>query len=108
LRENLNQPKRDYIVTVIGLLTNDQSRDRERVRKELMAAAKLVRAGKPAIRPENIELDAAAGAIEVFFPRTEPISLNDKEVTFELQFGSMRIEKKFRLKPMTYRGKLEL
>jgi hypothetical protein len=106
--ENLNQPAKDYIVTVIGLLTNDQSRDRERVRKELMAAAKLVRAGKPAIRPENIELDAAAGAIQVFFPRTEPISLNDKEVTFQLQFGSMRIEKKFRLKPMTYRGKLEL
>jgi hypothetical protein len=106
--EKLNQPEKDYIVTVIGLLTNDQSKDRERVRKELMPAAKLVRAGKPAIRPENVELDASAGAIQVFFPRTVPIGLNDKEVTFQLQFGSMTIENKFRLKSMTYRGKLEL
>lgn len=106
--ESLNQPEKDYIVTVIGLLTNDQSKDRERGRKELMPAAKLVRAGKPPIRPENVELDASAGAIQLFFPRTVPISLNDKEVTFQLQFGSMTIEKKFRLKPMTYRGKLEL
>lgn len=106
--ESLNQSEKDYIVTVVGLLTNDQSRDRERVRKELIGAAKLVRTGKPLIRPENVDLEASSGAIQVFFPRTEPISLNDKEVTFELQFGSMRVQKKFRLKAMTYKGKLEL
>jgi hypothetical protein len=105
---SLHQSEKDYIITVIGLLMNDQARDHERVRKELMGAAKLVRTGKPVIQPENVELDASAGAIQVFFPRTEPISLKDKEVTLELQFGSMRIEKKFRLKTMTYKGKLEL
>jgi hypothetical protein len=106
--ERLNQPEKDYIITVIGLLTNGQTRDRERVRKELMGAAKLVRTGKPLIQPENIELDAAASVIRVFFLRTEPIGLKDKDVTFELQFGSMRIEKRFHLKAMTYKGKLEL
>jgi hypothetical protein len=73
-----------------------------------MRAAKLIRTGKALIRPENITLDASAGAIRVFFPRTEPISLTDKEVTFQMQFGSMRVEKKFRLKAMTYKRKLEL
>jgi hypothetical protein len=106
--ESLNQPEKDYIITLIGLLTKDQSRDRERVRKELMGVAKLVRTGKPPIRPENVEIDKSASAIQVFFPRTEPISLKDKEVTLELQFGWMRIEKKFHLKAMTYKGKLEL
>jgi len=106
--ESLNQPEKDYIITVIGLLTNDQARDRERVRKELIGATKLVPPGKQPILPENVELDASSGAIQVLFPRTEPISLKDKEVTLELQFGSMRIDKKFRLKAMTYKGKLEL
>src|SRR5207237_1198073 len=96
--ESLNQPEKDYIITVIGLLTNDQARDRERVRKELIGAAKLVPTGKPPILPENVELEG--GAIQVFFPRTEPISVKDKEVTLEMQFGSMRIEKKFRLTAM--------
>jgi hypothetical protein len=107
-KEQLNQPQKDYIITVIGLLTNDQSKDRERVRTELMGAAKLIRRGKLPIRPEKVELDASASAIQVFFPRTEPISLNDKEVTFELQFGSMRVQKTFRLKVMTYKRQLEL
>jgi hypothetical protein len=106
--ESLNQPEKDYIITVIGLLTNDQARDRERVRKEVIGAAKLVPTGKPPILPENVEIEPSSGAIQVFFPRTEPISLKDKEVTLQLQFGSMRIEKKFRLKAMTYKGKLEL
>lgn len=104
----LNGPGSNYIITVIGLLTNDQSRDRERVRKELMGAAKLVRTGKAPVRPEDVELDATANAIQVFFPRTDPISLNEREVTFELQFGSMTVQKKFRLKTMIYKGKLDL
>jgi hypothetical protein len=108
LDKSLNEPQKNYIITVVGLLTNDQARDRERVRKGLMRAAKLIRTGKALIRPENITLDASAGAIRVFFPRTEPISLTDKEVTFQMQFGSMRVEKKFRLKAMTYKRKLEL
>jgi hypothetical protein len=107
-KQKLNEREKDYIITVIGLLTNDQLRDRERVRKELMGAAKLVRTGKPPIRPENVEPDPSSGAIHLSFPRTEPISLTDKEVTFELQFGSMVVEKKFKLKAMTYKGKLEL
>jgi hypothetical protein len=108
LNNSLNEPEKDYIITVIGLLTNDQARDRERVRKELMGAAKLIRTGKAPLRPENVELDASAGAIEVFFSRTDPIRLTDKEVTFQMQFGSISVQKNFRLKAMTYKGKLEL
>jgi hypothetical protein len=108
LDNSLNEPEKDYIIAVIGLLTNDQATDRERVRKELMGAAKLIRTGKAPVRPENVELDASAGAIQVFFPRTDPIRLTDKEVTFQMQFGSIRVEKNFRLKAMTYKGKLEL
>jgi len=108
LKQNLNQPEKDYIVTVIGLLASHQSRDRQRVEKELMGAAKLARTGKAPIRPENVTLDASTSAIQVFFPKTDPIRVDDKEVTFELQFGSIKVVGKFRLKAMTYKGRLEL
>jgi hypothetical protein len=107
-KENLNEPARDYIITVTGLLASHQSKDRERMEKELIGTAKLLRTGKAPIRPENVTLDPSIGVIQVFFPRTDPISMDDKEVTFELQFGSMKVARKFRLKAMTYKGKLEL
>ena len=93
---------------MIGLLTSHQSRDRDRIEKKLIGAAKLFRTGKAPIRLENVTLDASIGAIQVFFSRTNPISVGDKEVTFELRFGSIKVVKKFRLKEMTYKGKLEL
>lgn len=104
----LSQPEKDYIITVIGLVASHQSREGDRVEKELMGAARLVRTGKALIRPEKVTLDASIGAIQVFFPRTDAISVDDKEVTFELQFGSIKVVKKFRLKAMTYKGRLEL
>lgn len=108
LKENLNQPDKDYILAVVGLLASHQSSDSERVRRELIGAAKLVRTGKAPIRPEKVSLNAPEGAIQLFFPRTDPIVLDDKNVTFELQFGSMRVIKRFRLKPMIYKGRLAL
>jgi len=107
-QETLNQPEKDYIVTVIGLLTSDQSIGRERMSKELMYATRLVRTGKPPIRPEAVKLDASISAIQIFFPRTDPITVGEKDVIFELQFGAISVERKFRLKTMTYKGKLEL
>ena len=47
--------------------------------------------------------------IQFFFPRSnDPISLDDKEVTFEAKAGRAKIEHKFRLKEMTVKGRLDL
>jgi len=78
------------------------------MREELMASTKLLPKGQAAIAPEDVKLDEKTGAIHLFFPRTHPITLNDKEVTLSTQFGSMRVVEKFRLKDMTEKGKLEL
>jgi hypothetical protein len=73
-----------------------------------MANAKLLRKGKPSLLPEDVKLDPSTGAIQFIFPKKNPISIEEKEVTFATPFGPMRISKKFRLKDMTYKGKLEL
>ena len=66
--------------------------------------------GKEAILPVGVETVVASGTmLTVFlFPRTEAISLEDKEVTFQMALGPMRVKSKFRLKDMQYLGKLAL
>ena len=42
------------------------------------------------------------------FPKTDPISLDDKEVEFTTKIGTMTIRRKFKLSDMKVRGQLEL
>lgn len=124
------QTQKDYILTVIGLIpagryknsghldaksrsdnpegTVRDPQNPEQMLEGLMAGSMLLPRGKNGIRPEDVKLDAATGVLHFFFPRNETIEAKDKEVTFATRFGSMTIRKVFRLKDMTYRGKLEL
>lgn len=44
-----------------------------------------------------------------FFARQRnPITLEDKEVTFHSRYGAIELKTKFTLKDMVYQGKLEL
>jgi hypothetical protein len=87
--------------------------DPAQVRDRLLKTTRLsLGKNKLPIEPEDVKLDQPApdGTRELlfFFPRTSPLSLDDKEVTFETQMGPMKIERKFALKDMRYQGKLEL
>ena len=85
-------------------------RDLESVREELLASTKLIRKSKAPIAPADVKIDAskAAGEIRFYFPRKDPISIDDKELTFEMHLGRMRLEQKFHPKDMTFKRKLEL
>ncbi|MGH9653793.1 MAG: hypothetical protein ACRD6B_10070 [Bryobacteraceae bacterium] len=74
----------------------------------LMADSILVTGSHLAIRPVNVRLDAATGVLQFFFPRDKPIVLTDQEAIFQTKFGIMKVKKRFRLKDMVVRGKLEL
>ena len=124
-RSNLReQAKKDYIVTVIGLVpggrygrsgfspsSSDSARDvrnPEEMLEAVMQYSRLLLKGKPAIAPVDAKLDPASGALHLFFPRTQPINVRDKDVVFETRFGSLSVSKKFRLKDMVFRGQLAL
>lgn len=121
----LSQPDKYYVITVFGLAQarkpavdesgnpsqTDPEQDRfwmTRTRQGLLDQARLMRKGKKAIAPDDARIDPATGAVQLFFPKTDPITLADKEVFFGTTFGSIRLVQKFRLKDMTYKGKLEL
>ena len=118
-----------YVITVVGLRTQGRrirsdsdsstgtdgeargTRDPDLVREELMSSTELLLKGRNSITPDDIKMtgrDSASG-IQFFFPQTiDPISLDDKEVTFRTHLGSAKVEKKFSLKEMKFKGKLDL
>ena len=77
-------------------------------RQGFLVNSRLEPRGQAAIAPEDAAIDPATGAVHLFFPRVRAITLNDKELTFVTRFGSVTVQKRFRLKDMMYKGQLEL
>ncbi len=112
--------KQFYIITVAGLpLFGGRERgerslpDRARlqqIQQRLKQTTSLKRKGKDPIAPAQVELiSGPAGPVVAFlFPRRDPITLEDKDVSFESVAGPLEVKSKFGLKKMVYRGKLEL
>jgi hypothetical protein len=111
LSEAAGQPDTDYVIAVAGMpmqSAGDRSRDPDQVREELMEMTVLDRRGKTPLRPSDVKLDSGDGQVRFIFHRDPPIDLDDREVTFQTSMGQMKLEKKFKLKDMEYKGKLEL
>lgn len=120
------QAAKDYIITVVGLVpakryrdagqlngtsASDSSvdeRDPEELLEGFMSTSRLIRAGRPALAPENVKLDGSTGVVRIFFLKADPIDVREKEVVFRTRFGSLTVQKVFRPAEMTYRGRLEL
>ena len=121
----LDQADKDYVIAVSGMPATPQRRQgdvpadgqnppTDEQRKTRLVAATKLDLGKNQlpIACEDVKFSqpAADGSTETlfYFPRTAPLSLDNKEVTFESTMGRMKIERKFVLKDMKYHGKLEL
>jgi hypothetical protein len=106
-----SQPSREYRIAVLGLVPARRQPagglSQETVQGLIRTSALLPRGHKP-IHPDRAKLDTATGTLHFFFPKSDPITLSEKEVTFVTRFGSLTVQKRFRLKDMTYGGKLEL
>jgi hypothetical protein len=99
------QRSRGYWITVLGLATRGPLDDAQK--EAFLANTRLMPRGRTAMIPISVDVDQS-GAAHFQFSREQPITLADKEVTFVTRFGSIRVEKKFRLKDMTYKGELAL
>jgi len=82
----------------------------ERMRQMLARATTLNRKGKDPIKPEDVKMAKGPKTMTVYFlfPRTESITLEDKEVEFATRLGPLEIKRKFKLQDMVFAGKLEL
>src|SRR5262249_40919360 len=103
----LAKEQEEYVVVVSGVPA--------RIARQLQDPTRLnrstLKAGKRApLSPKAVDFQTRTQTVDVFFifPRTEPITLEDKEVDLDLKLGTMEAKKKFNLKDMVYNGKLEL
>jgi len=98
--------EKHYVVSVIGLRPSGS----QQLRDQLLTTTQLVRKNKTPIGPDDVKVKTQEGANEIqfFFPKTSPISQDDKEVTFHTVIGRMTVENKFQLKSMTRNRRLEL
>jgi hypothetical protein len=115
-----------YVVSVIGLRLpggrqssrdDDQDQDRgsssggsSQVRDQLMSTTQLVAKGRVLLSPDDVKFNMRNGENQIlfFFPKTNPISLDEKEVTFHATINRMKVENKITLKKMMRNKKLEL
>ncbi len=120
-REYLQRPEPHYVIAVIGPPRRaPQQREgaeggqqrpgpSEEMKQKLKSLTLLHRKGKPDIHPEVVEVVAGAAQTMVFrFPRTDEVSLEDKEIEFATRMGPIDIKRKFKLKEMVWQGRLAL
>ena len=82
---------------------------RQRMTAQLQEHTALLRKGKAPIRVESVQTPQPGQSSYLFlFPRTDAISLDDKEVEFATKLGPVEVKRKFKLKEMVYNGQLAL
>lgn len=113
----LNRVDDHYIVGIVGIelprkrkKPGEEESPQDKTRDDFLATARLIRHGGNFIGASDVKVNPPEARDEVlfFFPKTDPISLDEKEVTFETEQGAFVIRRVFHLKEMQYRGKLEL
>jgi hypothetical protein len=116
--EDINQ--KYYVVSMLGFRmptrnsdSTDDDSDKQRedtLRSQYLDAGQLIPKSKIAISAEDVKFEGRNGstAIRFLFPRTFPLSKDDKEITFQFQSRGVKFEHKFKLNDMMYQDKLAL
>ena len=70
----------------------------------------LRRKGKEPIAPADLQVTTQMEKTDLYFvfPKTDPITLGDKDVEFWMKTERMEIKRKFKLKKMLFNGELSL
>jgi hypothetical protein len=101
----LAQPEQYYVIAVQGLPPQYI-----RPGNGAMVESFLRRNGKPAIAAQQASSQPSAGGATLLigFPRTDAITMEDREVEFVAKFEGLEVKRKFKLKDMLFDGTLAL
>ncbi len=106
----LDNAEDQYVVIVEGLNRGMVRGDAGDIKKELMAQTELMVKGREPIKPIDFRLAGEGMRVNAVFafPKTVPLTIDDKEVEFDCKVGTFNVKQKFALKAMMFNGKLEL
>jgi len=108
-KKALETTANDYVIAVSGIPRMDLGAEGDELKKKMLEEAALIIKGKPPIKAEDFMVERGRGVEMLFaFPKSTPITEDDKEVEFAVKLGDLNIKQKFRLKDMMLNGKLDL
>ena len=101
----LDQKEAYYVITIAGVPRNYQ-----RQTGTLKASSVLRRDKKPNIEAADVRVEQDQGnlLLGLFFPRTDAITIEDKEVEVYTKLGTVELKKKFKIKDMIFKSQLEM
>ena len=105
----LARQEKFYVVTVAGLpgrMAGMVQRNPDALKQGTM----LKRKKKEPIKPEDIQTQAQQESANFFFmfPKTDAITIDDKDVEFIMKTERFELKRKFKLKNMVFNGELSL
>ena len=105
----INREEPNYVVSVAGL-PGRMAGFMQRMPDQIKQNTSLRRKGKEPILPADLQITTQMEKTDLYFvfPRTDPITLDDKDVEFLMKTDRMEIKRKFKLKKMVFNGKLSL
>ncbi len=107
LRDGLAQEEENYVIVVSGLpLRMLQSiQNPEQLKNSVLRRGK-----KDPIHLAAVDFQTRTQSVDLIcvFPRTDRITPDDKEIEVVMKLGPLEAKRKFNLKDMVYKGKLEL
>ena len=108
-KQFLDRKEEYYVVAVVGVPARmaqlSQGTDR------FVESSRLERGkGSEPLKPERVEGRAEQNSVTLyyFFPRTDPITIEDTNVQFVFKLTNVEIKQRFKLKDMMFDGQLAL
>jgi hypothetical protein len=108
--KKLMEEEQKYYLIVVSGLPGGSGRWGERMKEAFLKDTTLSVKGKDPIQLADVKSGGnEQNPVVVFlFPRTAPISEDDKDIEFSTKLGPIAVKQKFHLKDMVFNGKLEL
>ena len=105
--EYLARQETHYIVAVAGLperMAGFVQRNPDALKENTM----LKRKKKEPINPDDVQTQERTANFYFMFPKTDAITVDDKEVEFIMKTQRFEVKRKFKLKNMVFNGELSL
>ena len=98
-----------YLITISGL-SGRALHGGDKMKESLMQNTSLLVKGKDPIQATDVQTggNEQRPVLIFVFPKTAPITLDDKDVEFSTKLGPIAVKQKFHLKDMVLNGKLDL
>ena len=109
-QELLNRQSKDYIIELTGIPRAMAGGGTADIQRVLQKNATLYMAGHRPAHPASVDLPPFGATVTaaMHFPRWEDVTTDSGEVEFSADLGRAHIKETFKLKLMTYEGRLEL